>query len=72
MAHLTITLVEKLWKEGVPGRRADSGCPGLYLKITGPKAASWVLRYQLDGRRSEMGLGSYPSLALAGVKRESW
>ena len=65
MAHLTISLVDKLWKEGLPGRRGDSGCPGLYLKITGPKAASWVLRYQLNGRRSEMGLGSYPSLGLA-------
>src|SRR5215471_18777707 len=65
MGNLTMSLVDKLWKEGLPGRRGDTGCPGLYLKITGPKAASWVLRYQLDGRRSEMGLGSYPSLALA-------
>jgi integrase len=65
MAHLTISLVDKLWKEGLPGRRGDSGCPGLYLKITGAKAASWVLRYQLNGRRSEMGLGSYPALGLA-------
>src|SRR5215469_11975723 len=65
MAHLTISLVDKLWKEGLPSRRADGGCPGLYLKITGPKAASWVLRYQLNGRRSEMGLGSYPALGLA-------
>jgi integrase len=65
MAHLTISLVDKLWKDGLPGRRGDSGCRGLYLKITGPKAASWVLRYQLNGRRSEMGLGPYPALGLA-------
>jgi len=65
MAHLTILLVDKLWKKGLPGRHGDDGCPGLYFKITGPKAASWVLRYQLDGKRSEMGLGSYPALGLA-------
>jgi hypothetical protein len=65
MAHLTISLVDKLWKKGLPGRHGDDGCPGLYFKITGPKAASWVLRYQLKGKRSEMGLGSYPVLGLA-------
>jgi hypothetical protein len=47
MTHLTNSLVDKLLKEGVPGRHGDSGCPGLYLKVSGPKAASWVLRYQL-------------------------
>ncbi len=65
MGSLTVSLVDKLWKEGLRRRRGDSGCPGLYLKITGPKAASWVLRYQLNGRRSEMGLGPYPTLGLA-------
>src|SRR5215469_5840980 len=65
MAHLTILLVDKLWKKGLPGRHGDDGCPGLYFKITGPKAASWVLRYQLNGKRSEMGLGPYPALGLA-------
>jgi Arm DNA-binding domain len=65
MANLTIALVDKLWKEGRPGRAGDNGCPGLYFKVTGSKAASWVLRYQLNGRRSEMGLGPYPALGLA-------
>src|SRR5215469_16104252 len=65
MAHLTILLVDKLWKEGLPGRHGDGDCPGLYFKVTGPRAASWVLRYQLNGRRSEMGLGPYPALGLA-------
>jgi integrase len=65
MAKLTIALVDRLWKEGLPGRRGDSDCRGLYFKITGPKAGSWVLRYQLDGCRSEMGLGPYPTIGLA-------
>ena len=65
MAHLTNAFVAKLFEEGRPGRHGDSGCQGLYFKVTATKAASWVLRYQLNGRRSEMGLGSYPYLALA-------
>jgi len=68
MARLTISLVARLWKNGLPARHGDDGCAGLYFKITGTKAASWVLPYQLNGKRSEMGLGSYPSLSLAGAR----
>lgn len=71
MANLTVSLVDKLWKDGLPCRRGDSGCPGLYLKVTGPKAASWVLRYQLKGRRSEMGLGPYPVLGLTDARESA-
>jgi integrase len=65
MAKLTARTIDALWREGDPGRNADADCPGLYFKVTGPKAASWVLRYQLDRKRVEMGLGPYPSLSLA-------
>jgi len=41
-----------------------TGDRGLYLKVTGPGAASWVLRYQLDRKPREMGLGPYPELTL--------
>lgn len=71
VAHLTISLVDTLWKQGRPGRHGDAGCPGLYLKVTAPRAASWVLRFQLNGRRSEMGLGSYPALALAEARESA-
>ena len=37
----------------------------MYFKVTGPKAASWVLRYQLEHKRVEMGLGAYPAVGLA-------
>lgn len=71
VAHLTISLVDTLWKQGRPGRHGDAGCPGLYLKVTAPRAASWVLRFQLNGRRSEMGLGSHPALALAEARESA-
>lgn len=44
------------------GLHADGG--GLYLQVRG-SARSWLYRYQLDGRRREMGLGSARALGLA-------
>lgn len=45
-----------------PGYHADGG--GLYLLIGPTGAKSWVLRYQLRGRRREMGLGSAQLVSL--------
>jgi len=45
-----------------PGYYADGG--GLYLLIGPTGAKSWVLRYQLRGRRREMGLGSAALVSL--------
>lgn len=53
---------------------------GLYLRIAAPpaKAANeskapsgskaWVFRFQLDGKRRDMGLGAYPDLSLAAAR----
>lgn len=40
-----------------PGRYSDGRC--LYLRVTSPKAASWMYFAQIDGKRREIGLGSY-------------
>ena len=37
---------------------------GLYLRVS-PGSKSWVFRFQLDGRRRDMGLGPYPDISLA-------
>jgi integrase len=50
-------------KAGRPDWRHDGG--GLYLKITGPGTASWVFRYEINGRPRYAGLGSYPLVSLA-------
>ena len=34
---------------------------GLYLRVKGSGAASWVLRVQFQGRRRDIGLGGYPA-----------
>lgn len=53
---LTPVAVKALVEKGKPGRHADGA--GLYLHVTGPGQAKWSLRYMLDGRAREMGLGA--------------
>jgi integrase len=38
---------------------------GLYLRVKGTGAKSWVFRFQLDGKRRDMGLGPFPDISLA-------
>lgn len=46
-----------------PGRHGDGRGLFLYVKPSGSR--SWVLRYQVQGRRRDMGLGAYPDVSLA-------
>ncbi|MDF1856493.1 integrase arm-type DNA-binding domain-containing protein [Pseudooceanicola sp.] len=50
-------------KVAQPGRHGDGRGLFLYVKPSG--ARSWVLRYQLQGRRRDLGLGPYPEVSLA-------
>jgi integrase len=38
---------------------------GLYLRVAPSGAKSWVFRFQLDGKRRDMGLGPFPDISLA-------
>jgi hypothetical protein len=38
---------------------------GLYLRIGPSGSKSWIMRYQIDGRVHDMGLGPYPEISLA-------
>ena len=51
---LTALKIENLTK---PGRYADGG--GLYLNISKNHTKSWLFRYQIDGKRRWMGMGTY-------------
>ncbi|MEO0389384.1 MAG: integrase arm-type DNA-binding domain-containing protein [Pseudomonadota bacterium] len=46
-----------------PGRHGDGRGLFLYVKASG--ARSWVLRYQVTGKRHDLGLGAYPEVSLA-------
>lgn len=51
-----------------PGLHAVGTVPGLRLSIKPTGARSWVLRTTVAGKRSDIGLGSYPAVSLA----EAW
>ncbi|MEC3950828.1 Arm DNA-binding domain-containing protein [Sphingobium sp. HWE2-09] len=44
-------------KNAKPGRHGDGR--GLYLLVKPTGAKSWLLRVQVDGRRRDIGLGSF-------------
>lgn len=50
-----------------PGSYEDGQGLRLVVAVSGSK--SWVLRYQVQGKRREMGLGGYPGLSLAGARQ---
>lgn len=54
---------DKMIRDGKPGAYADGD--GLYLKIGTTGAASWQYRYQMNGKRRMMGLGSCATVGLA-------
>ena len=42
---------------------------GLRLYVSSPTAKRWVFRYTRDGKRPEIGLGSYPTVSLAHARQ---
>ena len=49
-----------------PGKYEDGA--GLRLVVSPRRARKWVLRVTVDGRRREMGLGSFPDVSLADAR----
>lgn len=52
-----------------PGLYADGG--GLYLQVTAKGAKTWIFRFQLAGKRRDMGLGSVASVSLADAREKA-
>ena len=52
-----------------PGMHAVGGVAGLYLCVSPSGARSWIARVNVDGKRREMGLGSFPDVSLS-IARE--
>src|SRR3954453_17413766 len=44
---------------------------GLYLRIASTGAKSWVFRFQIEGKRRDMGLGPYPDITLAKAREKA-
>jgi integrase len=65
-AGLTARRVET---EKRPGSFADGG--GLYLQVAPTGARTWIFRYQMGGRRRDMGLGSTATFTLARARERA-
>src|SRR5216683_1045868 len=72
-----LTAVEVAKAKG-PAVLHDGG--GLYLRVAAPRevrgvevpgAKSWVFRFQLDGKRRDMGLGPFPDISLAEARAKA-
>jgi Arm DNA-binding domain len=64
MAHTgKLSAVEVTRAKKGPAVLHDGG--GLYLRVSATGAKSWVFRFQLDGKRRDMGLGPFPDISLA-------
>ncbi len=72
-----LTAVEVTKAKG-PAVLHDGG--GLYLRVAAPHdvrgvevsgAKSWVFRFQLDGKRRDMGLGPFPDISLAEARAKA-
>jgi integrase len=66
VSGLTARRVQTIAKAGL---YADGG--GLYLQVGAAGAKSWILRYQLAGRRRDMGLGSAELFTLAETREKA-
>ena len=65
--RLTAKRVAKVSK--VVGRHPDGN--NLYLQVSSPQAASWILRYQRDGRERWRGLGPLHTVSLSEARKRA-
>src|SRR3954464_5516531 len=63
-----LSAVEVVKAKG-PAVLHDGG--GLYLRVSQTGSKAWVFRFQLDGKRRDMGLGPYPDISLAEARRRA-
>jgi integrase len=52
-----------------PGRHSDGG--GLYLNVSPTGTKSWLFMWVVDGKRREMGMGSYPAVSLSKARSKA-
>ena len=64
-------LTDRRAKTAGPGRHGDSAVKGLMLVVQPGGSRSWLLRYQMAGKRHDMGLGSYPEIGLSRAREKA-
>jgi integrase len=66
--------VERLTALGAKGLSKPGMYPdgdGLYLNVAAGGSKSWILRYRINGKRRDMGLGKYPLFSLADARERA-
>src|SRR5437763_15808340 len=64
-----VLTARRVQTEKQPGLYADGG--GLYLQVAPTGAKTWIYRFQLAGRRRDMGLGSAYVFSLAEAREKA-
>jgi integrase len=67
-----VPLTDRTVKTVGPGRYSDGAVKGLMLVVRDSGSRAWVLRYQVGGRRRDMGLGPYPEIGLADAREKAF
>lgn len=57
-------------KDGKPSTALISDGNGLYLRVAATGTKSWIYRFQLNGKRRDMGIGKFADLPLAKAREE--
>ena len=65
VGKLTVRFLQSLTE---PGKYHDSGGLGLYLRVDKSGSKFWIQRIVINGRRQELGLGSFPVTTLAAAR----
>jgi integrase len=68
---LTAKKIARLVAKQAIGRHPDGDVKGLYLQIAGPGAASWILRFERDGRERMLGLGPLAIVSLKAARERA-
>jgi integrase len=54
------------------GKHHDGGGIGLFLRVDPDGSKFWIQRITLNGKRPELGLGSFPTVSLAQAREAAW
>jgi integrase len=54
-----------------PGMHAVGGAPGLHLVVGATGSRSWIARISVNGKRRDVGLGSFPAVGLAEARESA-
>ena len=65
MGNLTVRFVQSVTE---PAKHHDAGGLGLYLRVDKTGSKFWIRRIVINGRRRELGLGSFPITTLAAAR----